>query len=484
MAHVPGFDSDVFISFGHHDNQAVGTEGWVSHFHQRLELELNTALGVSSTIWRDPRIGRASNFQREIEKNLKGSAVLLAVLSPSYRESKWCELELQGFVGGSQRVGDLWIDGRCRAIKVIKRPVEGDWHRHTLPESLGFQFFTVDKAATKSYELSQSSEQYQRLVTDLADEVRHLLVAMRRGRTVYLGAAPAQLSAQRARVRRELEDRRYRVIASDSTSSQDMLQTIRQAVNDAAVAVRFVTAQKDSEDSDTVAATERNCANAAHLPQVVVVHGSGGAQPWNQMVEEEDGQGTDSKDVEVLFNPRRDVLSNAVFEKLNQPQESRGTKKLVRIYLICTEKDNPLDRPQVRAGDLRTYLMDLGFEVKTPDPHSRGSEYSKDNRAKLKGCDAVVIYWGSPGQAWFDGRLEELRQATVRRRKPFSATAAYVTEPQSNVKVNYETREVDELIKQFDELDPSDVRLARFIARLGELAIRGDVDTHGSTSDQ
>lgn len=184
MAHVPGFDSDVFISFGHHDNQAVGTEGWVSHFHQRLELELNTALGVSSTIWRDPRIGRASNFQREIEKNLKGSAVLLAVLSPSYRESKWCELELQGFVGGSQRVGDLWIDGRCRAIKVIKRPVEGDWHRHTLPESLGFQFFTVDKAATKSYELSQSSEQYQRLVTDLADEVRHLLVAMRRGRTV------------------------------------------------------------------------------------------------------------------------------------------------------------------------------------------------------------------------------------------------------------------------------------------------------------
>ena len=72
----------------------------------------------------------------------------------------------------------------------------------------------------------------------------------------------------------------------------------------------------------------------------------------------------------------------------------------------------------------------------------------------------------------------------MRRRKPFSATAAYVTEPQSNVKVNYETREVDELIKQFDELDPSDVRLARFIARLGELAIRGDVDTHGSTSDQ
>jgi hypothetical protein len=36
------------------------------------------------------------------------------------------------------------------------------------------------------------------------------------------------------------------------------------------------------------------------------------------------------------------------------------------------------------------------------------------------------------------------------------------------VKQNYETRELDELIKQFDELDFADARLVRFVARLGQ----------------
>ena len=34
------------------------------------------------------------------------------------------------------------------------------------------------------------------------------------------------------------------------------------------------------------------------------------------------------------------------------------------------------------------------------------------------------------------------------------------------MKENYETREVEELIKQFDELDVTDARLLRFIERL------------------
>ena len=57
-----------------------------------------------------------------------------------------------------------------------------------------------------------------------------------------------------------------------------------------------------------------------------------------------------------------------------------------------------------------------------------------------------------------------------RRGRSFVASAAYVADPANPVKENYETREVEELIKQFDTLDIKDERLVRFIARLAETA--------------
>ena len=39
MSYVYGFSHDVFISYSHLDNQAVAGEGWVSDFHQRLQIQ-------------------------------------------------------------------------------------------------------------------------------------------------------------------------------------------------------------------------------------------------------------------------------------------------------------------------------------------------------------------------------------------------------------------------------------------------------------
>ena len=94
--------------------------------------------------------------------------------------------------------------------------------------------------------------------------------------------------------------------------------------------------------------------------------------------------------------------------------------------------------------------------------------FSKDNRSKLKSCDGVMLYWGGSRQAWFEERLRELRKAEGWRggRKAFASKGAYVAGPPTPVKEHFETREVQELIKQFAALDPGDERLARFIARL------------------
>jgi hypothetical protein len=145
-----------------------------------------------------------------------------------------------------------------------------------------------------------------------------------------------------------------------------------------------------------------------------------------------------------------------------------GSRKLVRVYLVCDHQDHPLLEPN-RARRLRDHLLSLGFEVKVPlAEHDAASQFSRDNRNKMKQCDAVLLYWGTARQAWFDQRLGELMQARGwRQGRAFCALGAYVADSQSPVKQNYETRELDELIKQFDELDLTDARLVRFVARLG-----------------
>jgi hypothetical protein len=168
----------------------------------------------------------------------------------------------------------------------------------------------------------------------------------------------------------------------------------------------------------------------------------------------------------VLFDPPTSALKDTVLRTLEKPQDT-SSQRLVRVYLICELQDHPLLAAN-RARSLRNYLVQLGFEVKVPLAEGGGNaEFSRDNRKKLRTCDGVLLYWGGSRQGWFEERLIELTQALGwRRGKSFAASAAYVADPPNPVKENYETREVDELIKQFESLDTQDERLVRFIARL------------------
>jgi hypothetical protein len=154
-----------------------------------------------------------------------------------------------------------------------------------------------------------------------------------------------------------------------------------------------------------------------------------------------------------------------VAANLQAAHDGAGPRKLVRVYLVCDRNDHPLLEPN-RARILRDHLLTLGFEVKLPLADHDDAQFSKDNRTKLKQCDAVLLYWGTSRQAWFEQRVGELEQARGwRRGKEFAALGAYVADPGGPIKENYETREL-ELIKQLDSFNLADVRLVRFVERL------------------
>ena len=194
MGYVPGFSNDIFISYSHFDDQAVNGPGWVAEFHQNLVIEVQEELGERVQVWRDKRITGATDFTKDLDKQVRGSAILLAVLSPGYVNSKWCDWELTGFAG-SRRIGDLWVDTKCRAIKVFKRPADVS-RLHVLAETEGMKFFDVDPAKEVAYEMGWSSDLYKQRLTELGNDIAFILRAMRKAKSVFLGMASPSLHEQ------------------------------------------------------------------------------------------------------------------------------------------------------------------------------------------------------------------------------------------------------------------------------------------------
>jgi TIR domain len=471
MAYVPGFSNDVFISYSHLDDHSVDGPGWVSDFHRRLQIEVQEALGAPVHIWRDRRLGPADDFGRDLDRQLRGSAMLLAILSPGYLNSPWCEWELEGFAG-TRRIGDLWVDAKCRVIKILKRPIEAGSNRlRVLSETAFVECFEVDQASGRAYEMKGGSDVFDRRLTDLGLEISIVLRSMRRTRSVFLGTASAPLLDQRERVRQELEARDYRVLTPAPGAADDPLTKVRDAVKESSLSILFDgrTDPASRNPEDAVATAERTVAREEGARQLVVLRGQPdeASPPWHEMAATDQ-----SAKVEWLFDPPAHTLYHTVLQMLGTPAEPGGRpERLVRVYLICDRQDHPLLLSN-RARLLRDHLLRLGFEVKVPLAEGDdAAEFSRDNRNKLRQCDGVLLYWGSARQSWFDQRLGELLQARGwRRGRAFVAVGAFVADPENAVKQNYETREVDELIKQFAAFDLADARLMRFLERLARPA--------------
>ncbi|MGH8573006.1 MAG: toll/interleukin-1 receptor domain-containing protein, partial [Gammaproteobacteria bacterium] len=99
MAYVSGFEHDVFVSYAHVDNQlsdgSTAQRGWVT----RLKANLNRGVGVlQKDIFIDHQLQPGHPFGDVLRRKVKGSALLLILLSQNYIDSEWCGKELEHFI--------------------------------------------------------------------------------------------------------------------------------------------------------------------------------------------------------------------------------------------------------------------------------------------------------------------------------------------------------------------------------------------------
>jgi TIR domain len=117
----------VFISYAHADNLPMDEKapGWVSDFVDKLQRAMARQSGGGAIeFWMDHRLEPQRRVDEELCRRIRESAVILAVMSPRYLESVWCQREMATFV---QEVGGGVSADRVFMVELL--PTERSrWH--------------------------------------------------------------------------------------------------------------------------------------------------------------------------------------------------------------------------------------------------------------------------------------------------------------------------------------------------------------------
>src|SRR6187431_1284278 len=137
------FDPHVFISYAHADNLGAGGPGWVTQFQDVLLPYLTRRLKrINPIIWRDQRLSDNDIFDAVIEKNIKNTAVMLALFTDNYVGSDWCRREVRVFCEAANTSIGLAPNNKSRLFKIILAPSEKiDGFPDVIDKVLGTPFF-------------------------------------------------------------------------------------------------------------------------------------------------------------------------------------------------------------------------------------------------------------------------------------------------------------------------------------------------------
>ena len=248
------FSHHVFISYSHPDNLSVSGKGFITRLEDALVPYLSNRLKrTPPKIWRDQRLSDNVDFDPVIIDSLKGSAVMLAVLTDNYVGSEWCRREASTFCEAALAGLGLSPGNKSRLFKVVMLPPSA-WDG--LPEPMlklgrGTPFFTrvgkdrrisqderdtpmpLDPTYGADYE-SQFNLAVSMLAAEIADSLKALSsddataadTAAKKA-YVYLAHCDDDRRADREALRSELMQFGYRVLPDrELPRSENELRTV------------------------------------------------------------------------------------------------------------------------------------------------------------------------------------------------------------------------------------------------------------------
>lgn len=497
MSPSHAFESDIFISYRHLDNELLDEQGkgWIDNFHERFESVLGEALGYEPRIWRDPRLQGNVYFAGVLEEKIRSSAVLLSILSPGYLQSDWCLGELHEFCRLAEERGGLMVGNQMRVFKVVKTHIGREEHPKEFQKQLGYEFYEMDRATQRpvafGQELGRNRDQrYWSKLDDLAWDVKGVLSQINpRARaasgvsvfsqsqgTIYLAQTTRDLSAERDQIKRELQNRGYDILPDTELPfiSPNYEEAVREHVSRAKLSVHLIGgsygiipegagSRSIVRLQNEIAAERSRDAAFSRLLWLPV-----GLAPQEEVqaefIKHLKTDAVTQAGAELLQTPLEE-LKTVIHKRLtgngHKPAAHNGTEP-PKVYLIFDKRDldGVLPLNDYLAGE-KSYQVLLPLIDEEGADDSQAFEIHKDN---LMQCDAVLIYYGNANQVWFEYKRRDLKKIVgLDRQSALAAEAIYVAAPRTAHKQLFNNPEAL-VIKNFGDF--SHAALEPFIARL------------------
>jgi hypothetical protein len=502
-------ENDIFVSYAHVDNKPFDNpQGWVDSFVKRLSLRLEQLIGKEPAVWRDTRLQGNEYFSGSIGDGISSTLLLLSVISPRYVNSDWCRGELKEFCRRAVETGDAGAGNLSRVFKVVKTHVD----EHDMPDELrgllGYHFYDFDERGRprefRPDDPPNKDQRYWDRLEDLALDIVKALKsfggppapasrpsavtssgedpeALPLEKKVYLAETTADVTPERDRIRRELQQRGYYVLPDRELprSAAEFEQKVAEHLSRCALSVQLVGSTyglipEGEEERSIIRMQEELAARRATeddsfsrliwMPPGLEPQGNR-HRAFVEALHTSLGAGAE------LLQTSVEDLKMRVVEKLTRRAEAPAKQQSENgdpegpraVYLICDNRD---------VGDvmpIEDYLFNQGFEVINSAVVSEGDDAAQSHRESLLNCDAALIYYGNANQMWLRSKLWDLQKARGwGRTSPLAAKAVYVSAPQTTDKQRFRTHEVPLVIQNFEGFSPDSLQPFVEAVRSGE----------------
>ena len=452
MSYVPGYEYDFFVSYASVDNDPVPSadRGWVSTLINILTSGSGLAgkLGrrEAFTWWIDGQNLRGNQeADNHIPEQVKRSALFVAVLSPGYAASTFCQLELETFMRSAG------IEAERLFVVHKEQLVES---RHPTPEALRrprrYKFWDLDKN-NKPRVLgwpqplfnNPDDRPYFLMIEDLCKDMAEKLDEMKKQRELERSAPPQPRTYESAPasagapVSVSTNPRQTVLLAETTDDLFNKRQEARRYLEQAGIAV--LPAGRDYyglSRLDYEKAVLGDLGNSAAFVQLLgpVLGRCLGDVPdgfgWLQFELAKRGQrpilqwrSPDLKDLaSVEDEKQRRLLETAdamPFEDFKQ--------KIVRM--LRTEERKPPARPSFifincdavdteRADDIGQHLGgSVDWERPLYEDNPKAKELQETIESNLIDCDGLFIVYGMTRPGWVRDQIQLYRKLRPRRAK-------------------------------------------------------------------
>jgi cellulose biosynthesis protein BcsQ len=458
---------EIYISYAHIDNRPLMEEqnGWISTFHQALEVRLSQLLGEEVEIWRDSKLQGGDFFNAVITNRIEQANVFIPIVTPRYLKSESCIRELEQFLTRSDHQGqDLTIGNLSRIFKVVKTPIPTESQPPGLQSLLGYQFYEFDKGdRVREFSNNLGSGQdvkFWARIDDLASDIVRLIRASQSisqkpapdvvfdTPAIYLAETTSDLVLDRDNIKRELQGYGYKVLPDRELPIQDGA-AFKAAVTDqlarSSLSVHLIGNKYGlipENESRSIAmiqeelAAERASSDSAFTRLIWIPVELADDERQRSYIE---GLQNDLiAGAEILQTPLEE-LKTRILEKLKQapPPLARDVgRDLISVYLVYDKLDADA------IGPIYEFLFAQGYEIIASLGEGENAQSAQYHRENLLNCDAVLIFYGKGSALWLRSRLWDLRKVKGwGRAKPMLAVAVYLAQPSSPEKLLFRTHE-------------------------------------------